>query len=84
MNELTPMTDIQQVSLEILRMLNNDTASAKRAMLFVGTSSLNLELFKDSYTILVNQGDGSTAPEIIGSRVDAAIEQARNKLTVFQ
>lgn len=50
----------------------------------VALSILNLELFRDSYTMLLNQGDGSSAPENIGARVGAAIEQARNKLTVFQ
>lgn len=84
MSDLTPITYVQQVALSILRMLNNDIASTKRAMDFIGSSSLNLELFRDSYTILLNQGDGSSAPENIGARVDAAIEQARNKLTVFQ
>lgn len=84
MSDLTPMTDVQQMALSILRMLNNDTASTKRAMDFIGSSSLNIELFRDSYTVLLNQGDGSIAPENIGARVDAAIEQAKNKLTIFQ
>lgn len=84
MSDITPLTDAQQVALSILRMLNNDTASTKRAMDFIGTSSINIELFRDSYAILLNQGDGSNAPENIGARVDAAIEQAKIKLTVFQ
>lgn len=84
MSEITKMTEQQEFSLAVLRMLGNETASAKKANDFINGSALNFELFRDSYSKELDSGDGSTLPEAISARVDVAIESAKHKLTVFQ
>lgn len=82
MSSPIPMTELQQTALTVLRMLDNETASAKKALEFIGNSQLNLELFRDSYNaggIRVSGGD----PKEISAWVDVAIEEARKRLTVF-
>lgn len=82
MSELSPITEQQQVALDILRMVGNETSSAKKALEFIGSSRLNLELFRDSY-YSIDAGSAQTPAET-SARVDVAIEISRQKLSVFQ
>lgn len=81
MSELTQITEIQQVSLNILRLLGNDPASAKKALAFIGDSRLNLEIFRDSY---ISNQPQDELPSSISAAVDVAIEVSNQKLSVFQ
>lgn len=47
MTTITALTDLQQMNLEIFRMVQNDTAAAEKAISFVAGNQLNYELLKD-------------------------------------
>lgn len=76
MSEITEMTDVQQMNLEILRLVMSDTAAAEKAIVFVGGNRLNFELFKDQYQL----AGAETTPL---SRTEKAIREAREALTLF-
>lgn len=71
------MTELQAMNLEIFRMVQNDTAAAEKAIVFVAGDKLKYELFKDGYTRAQNEG----APV---SRVDKAIRTAEEAFDLFQ
>lgn len=85
MSELTQITDLQQASIDVLRMLNSEIASSKKAMVFIGDSKLKFELFRDSYYETQPGSDQAPlSPSSISARVDVAIQSAEQKLTIFQ
>lgn len=76
MAEITQMTEVQQMNLEILRLVQSDTAAAEKAITFVGGNKLNYELFKDQYQL-------AGAENTPVSRTDKAIREAKEALTLF-
>lgn len=76
MPEITEMTDVQQMNLEILRLVQNDTAAAEKAITFVSGNKLNYELFKDQYQLA-----GAEISPV--SRADKAIREAKEALDLF-
>ncbi|EOX3581417.1 DUF2560 family protein [Salmonella enterica subsp. enterica serovar Schwarzengrund] len=49
MAEITALTELQQMNLDILRLVQSDTAAAEKAIAFVAGSKLNFELFKANW-----------------------------------
>lgn len=76
MTTITALTDLQQMNLEIFRMVQNDTAAAEKAISFVAGNQLNYELFKDQYHLA-----GAESSPV--SRTDKAIREAKEALDLF-
>lgn len=76
MAEIAALTELQQMNLDIFRMVQNDTAAAEKAIAFVNGSKLNFELFKDQYHLA-----GSEATPL--NRTDKAIKEAKEALILF-
>lgn len=76
MTTITALTDLQQMNLEIFRMVQNDTAAAEKAISFVAGNQLNYELFKDQYHLA-----GAEATPL--NRTDKAIKEAKEALILF-
>lgn len=76
MAEITALTELQQMNLDIFRMVQNDTAAAEKAIAFVNGSKLNFELFKDQYHLA-----GAEVSYV--SRTDKAIREAKEALDLF-
>lgn len=72
--ELTPQ---QLIRLELLELVQNDTAAAKEAINFVGDIPLNLELFKRNYTL-------AQAESTPVARTLKAIQGANDALELFK
>ncbi|MBD2791563.1 DUF2560 family protein [Xenorhabdus szentirmaii] len=73
MTELTPS---QQMRLDILRLVMNDTAAAQKAIEFVKDNLLKFELFKIQIQLVqTEQG--------IVARTDKAIRNAEEALSLF-
>lgn len=73
----TELTSQQQIRLEVLQLVQNDTAAAKEAIEFVGDNPLNLELFKRNYTL-------AQAESTPVARTIKAIQGAKDALPLFQ
>lgn len=56
MAEIIGMTESQQMNLDILRLVQSDTAAAEKAIAFVSGSKLNFELFKDQLALAHAEG----------------------------
>lgn len=76
MAEITEMTEVQQMNLEILRLVQSDTAAAEKAITFVAGNQLNYELFKDQYHLA-----GAEVSPV--SRTDKAIREAKEAIDLF-
>jgi len=76
MAEITQITDAEQMNLEILRLVQSDTAAAEKAITFVAGRKLNYELFKDQYQL----AGAETTPL---NRTDKAIKEAKEALLLF-
>lgn len=76
-NASTELTQQQQIRLEVLALVQNDTAAAKQAIEFVGDNPLNLELFKRNYTL-------AQAEPTPVSRTTKAIQGAKDALPLFE
>ncbi|EPF6610203.1 DUF2560 family protein [Klebsiella aerogenes] len=76
MAEITALTELQQMKLDIFRMVQNDTAAAEKAIIFVAGSQLNFELFKDQYYL-------ATAETTPINRAEKAIREAKEALDLF-
>ncbi|MDX6914773.1 DUF2560 family protein [Pectobacterium carotovorum] len=76
MTAITELTDVQQMNLELLRLVQSDTAAAEKAIAFVAGIKLNYELFKDQYT------PASTEQTPL-ARAEKAIREAKEALTLF-
>ena len=74
MAEITELTELQQMNLEILRLVQSDTAAAEKAITFVNGSKLNFELFKDQLAA----GEGTAL-----ARAEKAIREAKEALDLF-
>ncbi|EBO2472086.1 DUF2560 family protein [Salmonella enterica subsp. enterica serovar Schwarzengrund] len=75
MAEITALTELQQMNLDILRLVQSDTA-AEKAIAFVAGSKLNFELFKDQ--LVLAQGEGTAL-----ARAEKAIREAKEALDLF-
>lgn len=73
---ITQLTEIQQMNLEIFRLVQSDTAAAEKAIQFVDGKQLNFELFKDQLTLA---GAETTAL----ARAEKAIREAKEALDLF-
>lgn len=76
MTAITELTDVQQMNLELLRLVQSDTAAAEKAIEFVAGVKLNYELFKDQYTL-------AGAEQTPLARTEKAIREAKEVLTLF-
>lgn len=76
MAEITALTELQQMNLDILRLVQSDTAAAEKAIAFVAGSKLNFELFKDQ--LVLAQGEGTAL-----ARAEKAIREAKEALDLF-
>lgn len=76
MAEITALTELQQMNLDILRLVQNDTAAAEKAIAFVAGSKLNFELFSDQLNLA---GAETTAL----ARAEKAIREAKEALDLF-
>lgn len=76
MAEITGMTDLQQMNLDILRIVQSDTAAAQKAIEFIQGSKLNFELFKDHYAMAIVE------PTPV-ARTEKAIREAKEALDLF-
>ncbi|EBM2455353.1 DUF2560 family protein [Salmonella enterica] len=76
MAEITALTELQQMNLDILRLVQSDTAAAEKAITFVSGSKLNFELFKDQ--LVLASGEGTAL-----ARAEKAIREAKEALDLF-
>ncbi|EGU9001419.1 DUF2560 family protein [Salmonella enterica] len=76
MADITELTELQQMNIEILRLVQSDTAAAEKAIAFVAGKKLNFELFKDQLALA--QGEGTAL-----ARSEKAIRQAKEALDLF-
>lgn len=74
---MTQITDEQQLDLEIYRLVQRDTAAAKKAIAFIDGDQLRYELFKDGLTL-------ATAETGVVARTDKAIQIATEAYALFQ
>lgn len=74
--EPTQWQRLQQMNLDILRLVQSDTAAAEKAIAFVAGSKLNFELFKDQ--LVLAQGEGTAL-----ARAEKAIREAKEALDLF-
>ncbi|HII2431290.1 TPA: DUF2560 family protein [Escherichia coli] len=77
MKKIIPITEFNEISLELYRMVLRDTAAAKKAIQFVGGDKLRFELFTDGYTL-------ATGETGVVARTDKAIQVATEALALFQ
>lgn len=49
MAEITALTELQQMNLDILRLVQSDTAAAEKAIAFVAGSKLNFDCSKTNW-----------------------------------
>lgn len=73
----TTITAQQQIRLDILALVQNDTAAAAEAIEHIGDDPLKLELFKRQYTL------AQTEPTPT-SRTVKAIQGMKDALVLFQ
>ncbi|MBN3043338.1 DUF2560 family protein [Pectobacterium brasiliense] len=76
MTAITELTDVQQMNLELLRLVQSDTAAAEKAIAFVAGVKLNYELFKDQYTL-------ASTEQTPLARTEKSIREAKEALTLF-
>ncbi|MGC6230439.1 DUF2560 family protein [Hafnia paralvei] len=76
MAEIIGMTELQQMNLDILRLVQSDTAAAEKAITFVNGSKLNFELFKDQLAL-------AAAETTALARTEKAIREAKEALDLF-
>lgn len=67
----------QALNLEIYRLVQRDTAAAKKAIAFIAGDQLRYELFKDGLTL-------ATAETGVVARTDKAIQIATEAYALFQ
>ncbi|MEM6162050.1 DUF2560 family protein [Erwinia sp. P6884] len=73
----TDLTQQQQLRLEVLHLVQNDTAAAQDAINFIADDALKLELFKRQYTL-------AQAEPTAVSRTTKAIQGVKDALPLFQ
>lgn len=75
--QITSLTPQQQIRLDILALVQNDTAAAADAIKEIGDDPLNLELFRRQYTL----AQAETTPV---ARTTKAIRGMKEALSLFQ
>jgi hypothetical protein len=75
-HQMTEITAQNQMRLELLRLVGNDTAAAQAAIEFVNDDALKFELFKDAYK------QCQTEREFV-SRAQKAAREAQQALDLF-
>lgn len=75
--QITSLTSQQQIRLDILALVQNDTAAAAEAIQEIGDDPLKLELFKRQYALA--QGEPTAV-----SRTTKAIQGMKEALALFQ
>ncbi|BET97690.1 DUF2560 family protein [Xenorhabdus nematophila] len=73
---MTELTLSQQMRLDVLRLVMNDTAAAQKAIEFIGDNTLKFELFKDQYTLVQTESG-------VVARADKAVRNAQEALSLF-
>lgn len=73
----TELTQKQQLRLDILHLVQDDTAAAQDAITFIADDPLKLELFKRQYTL-------AQAEPTAVSRTTKAIQGVKDALPLFQ
>jgi len=76
MAEITPVTEINELNLNLYRLVMRDTAAAKKAIAFVSGDKLKFELFTDGYTL-------ATGETGVVARTDKAIQIATEAQALF-
>ena len=76
MAEINELTELQQMNLDILRMVQSDTAAAEKAIAFVAGQRLNFELFRDQLRL-------AAAESTSLARTEKAIREAKEALDLF-
>ena len=76
MAEINELTDLQQMNLDILRMVQSDTAAAEKAIAFVAGQRLIFELFRDQLRL-------AAAETTSLARAEKAIREAKEALDLF-
>lgn len=86
MSEIVPITDAEQLMLQLFGMFGNDTAAVVIAKDFIGSSTLNFQLLQMSISDAMTT---ATEQRIEGAGVDwvvvanRAVQLAKEKLTAF-
>lgn len=73
---MTEMTPVESMNLEILRMVQMDTAAAEKAIVFVNGEQLKYELFKSQYALAQTE-------QTPLARTEKAVREAKEALTLF-
>ncbi|PHM51525.1 DUF2560 family protein [Xenorhabdus sp. KK7.4] len=73
---MTELTSSQQMRLDVLRLVMNDTAAAQKAIEFIGDNTLKFELFKDQYKLVQTESG-------VVARADKAVRNAQEALSLF-
>lgn len=76
-SNVTELTSQQQLRLDILQLVQNDTAAAQEAIDFIADDPLKLELFKRQYTL-------AQAEPTAASRTIKSIQGVKDALPLFQ
>lgn len=76
LNLQTSLTDQQKLRLELLSLVQNDTAAAQDAIAEIGDDQLKFELFKRQYTLAQSE------PTAV-SRTTKAIQGMKEALALF-
>ncbi|WP_313109091.1 DUF2560 family protein [Atlantibacter sp.] len=76
MADINQITEINELNLSLYRLVMRDTAAAKKAIAFVDSDRLKMELFTDGYA----QATGETG---VVARTDKAIQIATEALALF-
>lgn len=74
---ISQIDEKQWLNLEVYRLVQRDTAAAKKAIAFVNGDQLRFELFKDGITL-------ATAETGVVARTDKAIQVATEAYALFQ
>lgn len=77
LNLQTSLTDQQKLRLELLSLVQNDTAAAQDAIAEIGDDPLKFELFKRQYTLAQSE------PTAV-SRTTKAIQGMKEALALFK
>ena len=77
MKKIIPISEFNEINLELYQMVLRDTAAAKKAIQFVSGDKLKFELFTDGYTL-------ATSETGVVARTDKAIQTATEALALFQ
>lgn len=77
LNLQTSLTDQQKLRLELLSLVQNDTAAAQDAIAEIGDDQLKFELFKRQYTLAQSE------PTAV-SRTTKAIQGMKEALALFK